>query len=253
MGRVARNGANKKATETRTTEARATARPEPRKPALGRRDVNRIMLVLVGGALLGAALITPWWTRGLTYDWDEQDNPRPVGGMYEGAYVQYRPFATPGSLAGFSTDGSRETATAVLGVALVICALFAWATSILRIAMRFEWVETNHDLPVRFAIIATILGIFAVVWGAFFLPLLGVNPGWLYGDEAQGGADNSQVQNGDGQTIIESTRYANVGFFLGIIGGVAYPAALWFDAARTRALNTIGTTMTMASRTPITF
>jgi hypothetical protein len=27
-----------------------------------------------------------------------------------------------------------------------------------------------------------------------------------------------------------------VGFFLGIAGAVAYPAVLWFDAARTRAL-----------------
>lgn len=208
----------------------------PQQPAFGRRDVNRLVLVLVGATLLFAAMITPWWTRGITVDWDEQDNPRPVGPAYEGLYVQYRPFATPGSIGGFSTDGARETATAVLGISLVLCSLFATATTALRLAMRFGKLETDHDLPVRFGITATLLGVFAVLWGAFFLPLLGPNPGWLYGDEAD--FDPSQLP--DGTSFVESVRYANVGFFLGILGAVAYPAALWFDAARVRAVERMG-------------
>ncbi|MEK6975951.1 MAG: hypothetical protein AABY18_06380 [Candidatus Thermoplasmatota archaeon] len=201
-------------------------------PAFGRRDVNRLTLVLVGATLLFAATITPWWTRGITMDYDSEDNPRPFGEAYEGIYVQYRPFATPASLAGFSTDGQRETATAILGVSLVLCGLFASATTALRLGMRFGKVETDHDLPVRFAMTAFILGLFAVLWGAFFLPLLGPNPGWLYGDEGELPED---FDEGDLQGT-KATRFANVGFFLGIAGAVGYPAALWFDASRTRAL-----------------
>lgn len=202
-----------------------------RAPTFGRRDVNRLTFVIVGATLLFAATITPWWTRGVTLDYDE-DNPRPYGEVYEGVYVQYRPFATPASLAGFSTDGERETATAILGVALVLCALFASATTALRLAMRFGKLEADHDLPVRFAMIAFILGLFAVLWGAFFLPLLGPNPGWLYGTEGEL-PDGFDEEDLNGAT---ATRFANVGFFLGIAGAVAYPAVLWFDAARTRAL-----------------
>ena len=70
-----------------------------------------------------------------------------------------------------------------------------------------------------------------MLWGAFFLPLLGPNPGWLYGEEGQ----FPEGFDGD-EGVVESTRFANVGFFLGIVGAVGYPAVLWFDAARTRAL-----------------
>lgn len=200
-------------------------------PTFTRRDVNRLTLILVGATLLFAATITPWWTRGVTYNFNDEIE-RPFGAVYEGGYVQYRPFATPGSIGGFSTDGQRETATAILGIALVLCALFATATTALRLAMRFNKLETDHDLPVRFAMTATLVGLFAVLWGAFFLPLLGPNPGLLYGNEGElpPGADDEELQ------IIESTRFANIGFFLGIVGAVAYPAVLWFDASRTRAL-----------------
>lgn len=200
-------------------------------PTFTRRDANRLTFILVGATLLLAATITPWWTRGFTYDFSD-DQPRPFGEVYEGAYVQYRPFATPGSLAGFSTDGQRETATAVLGIALVLCGLFAWATTGLRLAMRFGRLETDHDLPVRFAMTAFLLGLFAVLWGAFFLPLLGPNPGMLYGNEGE----IPEGFDADDFNFVESTRFANVGFFLGIAGAVGYPAVLWFDAARTRAL-----------------
>lgn len=221
---------------------RSTADTTPEAPAFSRRDINRLTLVLVGATLLFAATVTPWWTRGLTMQWDDEENPRPTGYAYEGFYVQYRPFATPGSLAGFSTDGQRETATAVLGVALVLTGLFATATTVVRTGMRLGKIETDHDAPVRFAIIATILGAFAVLWGAFFLPLLGPDPGWLYGDEG-----TNTVTTEDGVEFIESARFANVGFFLGILGAVGYPAALWFDAARARALATQGTTTSAAS------
>lgn len=207
--------------------------PEPdAEPAFGRRDVNRLTIVILGATLLFAATITPWWTRGFTYDFDDE-NPRPFGNVQEGGYVQYRPFATPGSLAGFSTDGQRETATAILGISLLLCGIFAAATTALRLAMRFGKLETDHDLPVRFAMTAFILGLFAVLWGAFFLPLLGPNPGWLYGEEGEfpEGFDDEEAQG-----VVESTRFANIGFFLGIAGAVGYPAVLWFDAARTRAL-----------------
>lgn len=212
---------------------RKSSSAEPARPAFGRRDVNRLTFVLVGATLLFAATITPWWTRGYTLDFDDQDNPRPPGAPYEGGYVQYRPFATPASLAGFSTDGERETATAILGIALVLCALFAWATTALRLAMRFGKVETDHDLPVRFAVTAFLLGLFAVLWGALFLPLLGPNPGLAYGAEGEG--DAAAELEADG--FVESKRFLNVGFFLGVVGALGYPGLLWFDAARTRALN----------------
>lgn len=203
-------------------------------PAFTRRDINRLTFVLVGATLLFAATITPWWTRGYTLDFDEDDNPRPPGAPYEGGYVQYRPFATPASLAGFSTDGERETATAILGIALVLCGLFASATTALRMLMRFGKVEADHDLPVRFAMTAFILGLFAVLWGAFFLPLLGPSPGWAFGDDTDFNEEEREDLGTEG--FLESKRFLNIGFYVGILGAVGYPAVLWFDAARTRAL-----------------
>lgn len=217
----------------RNTSATSNVEPLP----MGSRQATRLMLVLVGAAVLSASLVTPWWTRGVTEDFND-DNPRPEGAAVEGFYVQYRPYMTPASPAGFSTDAGRETATAVLGIALTVCSLFVAAIGVLRLGMHFGWIETNHDVPVRLAIVAFIVGIFAVIWGAFFLPLLGPNPGMLYGNE--GTDSGNDFFTGSEQDFTESTRYANVGFFLGIVGAVGFPAYLWADAARTRALS--GTT-----------
>ncbi|HLF16913.1 MAG TPA: hypothetical protein VI796_05745 [Candidatus Thermoplasmatota archaeon] len=209
---------------------------------LDSRGVTRLFIVLACGVILGASLITPWWTRGFNINWDEDQNPRPAEAPVEGLYVNYRPYATPGSAGGFSTDAGRETATAILGISLTLCALFVVAASVLRVAMRMGWVETNHDTPVRFAIGAFVVGLFAVLWGAFFLPLLGPNPGMLYGGES----DQTVQDFGEEDfAFVESTRYANVGFFLGIVGAVGFPAFLWADAVRER--NEAGTST--ASRT----
>lgn len=222
------------------------------KVELTARDTSRLFIALVGAVVLSASLVTPWWTRGLTIDWDEDDNPRPIGTPAEGFYVQYRPYSTPGGFAGLSTDAGRETATAVLGIALTLCAAFAAAAGALRVGKRLGWLDVSDDAPVRFAIGAFIVGTFAVLWGAFFLPLLGPNPGWLYGEEAQVSPEET-FDGGDGATFIEDVRYANVGFFLGIVGGVAFPAFLWYDAAQARALNWTGTQSSKPSAGTLTF
>lgn len=216
----------------------AKSSPSGKKVELTARDTTRLFIVLVGAVVLSASLITPWWTRGVTVDWDEDDNPRPAGAPTEGFYVQYKPYMTPASPAGFSTDAGRETATAVLGIALTLCAAFVAAAGGLRLGKRLGWIEVGDDAPVRFAIGAFIVGTFAVLWGAFFLPLLGPNPGWLYGEEAQ--MSEEEAFGEEGASFIEDVRYANVGFFLGIVGGVAFPAFLWYDAAQARALNWTG-------------
>ncbi len=216
---------------------------------MGSRQSTRLMLVILGAAVLSASLVTPWWTRGFTEDFND-NNPRPEGMGAEGFSFNYRPFGTPGGIAGFSTDAGRETATAVLGISLTVCMLFAAAVGVLRLGMHLGWIETNHDAPVRFAIMAFIVGVFAVIWGAFFLPLLGPNPGMLYGEEGEDqGVD---FFTGD-QDFTEASRYANVGFFLGIVGAVGFPAYLWFDAARTRALSGTGTTTRSRAGADVTF
>jgi hypothetical protein len=100
--------------------------------------------------------------------------------------------------------------------------------------MAAERMETDLNTPIYLAMGAFIAGIFTVLWAAFFLPLAGPGGGWLYGDEP----DMEETEGpGDGGFVqYEVSRYANVGFFLGIVGGIGFPAYLWADATRTRAL-----------------
>lgn len=220
--------------------------PEPL--PFGFPQTTRVILVLLGATVLVGALLAPWWTRGMNmdeetlYDAESDDGEDlalevaffgfPVGS--EGLYLNYGAFHTP-SQGSISFDSGRETATAVLGIALVGCLVFCAAAVLVRIAMAAGWIETSDDAPVRLSIVAFILGLFAVLWGAFFLPLAGDNPGWLYGEEP---AEDILAES----DIVEATRYANAGFFLGIVGAVGFPAYLWFDAARVRAFNQLGWT-----------
>jgi hypothetical protein len=206
--------------------------------------------MILGCAILVSAFLAPWWTRGFTYNFDEQDNPRSeVESGYEGVYYNYYPFRTPGfSGQGFSTDASRETATAMLGIGLLVCAAFVAAGLIVRWAMTTQRIEQDDTAPVYLAIGAFIAGLFTVLWGAFFLPLAGAGGGWLYGDEP-GSPSGEGFGGNDG---IESSRYANAGFFLGVVGAVGFPAYLWLDAARVRAAS--GETMTVqVGSTKLTF
>jgi len=201
----------------------------------GRTEATRVAVVLLGGILIATAFLTPWWTRGLSLDYDEDEFSRSFPGFDEPA-TSYGPFKTPGA-GGFSADASRAAAVAVLGVSASVAALFASASLGTRALMHTGRIEENLDVPVRFAIVAFLAGAFAIVWAGLFLPLLGNNPGWLYGQES-GFADL-----GEFGAYIEVVRYANVGFFAGILGLVAYPAWLWADAARVRAVRTAGTTV----------
>lgn len=211
----------------------------------GSTQSTRLILVLLGATVLLGAFLAPWWTRGM--DVDEHKLYAPVDGEddgtsfsilgfwpgTEGIYYNYGAFHTP-SNGGVSSDSGREAAVAVLGIGLALCAAFAAVSLAVRWMMARGVLELSYDAPVRLAICAFVAGIFAVLWGAFFLPLAGDNPGMLYGEEP------SHDVFAQTEGILETARYANVGFFLGIVGAVVFPGYLWFDAARVRALNSFG-------------
>lgn len=196
--------------------------------SLGRRDVKRIFLIVLGTVILATAIISPWWTRGMTINSTQNRPDSEREPAIEGQYLNYAPFQTPGGVLGVTSDASRAAAVAILGIALVVCLTFTLLQVGLRVGMRLGWLEENRDLPVRFAIAAFVAGTFAVLWGALFLPLLGVNPGFLWGTEY--GSANTQGPD----PRMEVTRYANAGFYLGVVGAAAYPLLLWLDAAATR-------------------
>lgn len=208
-------------TSNTSTTPHAARRPQ-------RVNTARVLLVVVGSAVLFSALVSPWWTRGVNLEDTPQfpASERPPG--VEGIYANYSPFRTPGAIAGFTTDGSRAMAVAILGLGLVLCQAFAWTHLVIRRGMERGTLEENPDIPVRFAIAAFICGAFAVLWGALMLPLLGNNPGFLWGTEY----GSTLVAETDG--ILSETRYANAGFYLGIVGAMAYPALLWAQAASAR-------------------
>lgn len=197
-----------------------------------------MVVVLVGTAVLIASFMAPWWTRGVSIDYNDE-NPRFVPGFDQPA-LSYGPFSTPGA-GGFSADGSREAAVAVLGIGFVLTAGLIAGSLWLRGLHRAGKLDVNPDVAVRLCIAAFLTGTFTVIWAAFFLPLLGNNPGWLYGQEL------SPIAL-EGVSFAEDARYANAGFFLGIVGLVFYPAFLWADAAATRTAEILGTT-TKATKT----
>lgn len=199
--------------------------PTPRTLLFHPSQTTRLLVGIFGTVLLAAAMVSPWWTRGLTVQFNAQ-NPRPPGMIAEGFYASYGPYSIPGTFSGFSTDAGRATAVAILGAAMTMCIVCVLAVNLLRILRAQDRINTSDDVPVRLAITAALFGTFAVLWAAFFLPLLGPNPGWLYGTE---GAVNAQ-NFGTAAQFFETTRYANVGFFLGIAGAVIYPALLWIEA-----------------------
>jgi hypothetical protein len=143
------------------------------------------------------------------------------------------PFQTPGA-GTVTTDASRAAAVAVLGIGFLISALFASASVTSRLLMKTGRLEHNPGIAATFAMVSFVAGVFTIVWAAFFLPLLGNNPGWLYGSELPTAVANSMPPGW------AETRYANAGFFLGILGTIAYPAYLWADANRARNELTTG-------------
>lgn len=222
----------------RASSAAGNAGGQANNVRLTSRDVTRVVVVLLGITMIVASFFTPWWTRGFSIDWNDSSNPRPTEmAAFEGMYWSYGPFQTPGA-GSVSIDGYREFAAAALGIVLVLSSLFVSAHLALRWGMHTGRIEADDNLPVRFAIAAFWLGLAGFLVAAFLLPVAGPNPGWLYGEEA-GASVNF---DGDGQTFVEDVRFANAGFFIGLLAFVAYPAWLWADAARTRAMNAVGTT-----------
>src|SRR5688572_15644933 len=144
----------------------STSAPQPL--PFGSRERSRLVLTLLGVAVLASAFLAPWWTRGFTVQWDEDDNPRSaVTAGVEGVYHNYGPFRTPtGSqiqgLGGDSVDSGRETAVAVLGIGLLVTTLFVAANIAVRWMMVTGRLETDHHAPVYLAIGAFIAGIFTV-------------------------------------------------------------------------------------------
>lgn len=227
---------------------------------------RRLVIILFGIAIVVGAFLTPWWTRGLTLNHDcayaDPAAPTPPGcringnnngnsnfgfsgtGLNgaEGVYLNYGIFHTPtDGLIG--TDASRETAAGILGVGALLCVFFVAASQVIRFLAETGRIVCSPNLAVRLAIAGFATGLFTVLWGAFFLPLLGNGPGMLYGNNIPGGIPAPFDR------IIQDSRYANAGFFLGIVGFVFVPAYLWADAhaARREAEWTVGTT-TLATR-----
>ncbi len=196
------------------------------------RDITRVVVVLVGTAIVIAAFLAPWWTRGISIEYNDEENPRQIPG-FDQPSLSYGPFSTPGA-GGFSADGSREAAVSVLGIGFVLTTGLVTGSLWLRGLARTGRIDVNPDVAVRMTIAAFITGLFTVIWAAFFLPLLGTNPGWLYGQELGSGVL-------DGVDFVEDVRYANAGFFLGIVGLVMYPAFLWADASASRTAKVLGT------------
>ncbi len=194
------------------------------------RDVARLVVVLLGVALVIAAFSSPWWTRGLTLDKEGLEDSEwffPPGS--EGNYYDYGPFQIPASAAG-SSDSGRAAAVAILGVAAVVATLFIAAHLVLRYLSFRDKVAVDSSVPVRLAIAAVLVGAFTILWAGLFLPLAGPNAGFLYGDEP---APSGSFFNND-EAPFQVTRYANAGFFFGIVAFVAFPAYLWVDASASR-------------------
>jgi len=191
----------------------------------------RIVAVVLGTSLVIGAFTAPWWTRGMDFDPVEEETNFPPG--MQGQYYHYGPFVTPGD-GQISFDASREGVVALLGVLGVATVGFLVASVLVRWAARAGRVGTDSNAPVRLSILAFLTGTAAVLIGGLFVPLLGQDPGFLWGDEDVTGTIAEQ----QGATeFFETTRYGNAGFFLGILAFVALPAFAWADAATVRALS----------------
>jgi len=137
----------------------------------------------------------------------------------------YGPFHTP-SVQGVGTDASRETAVSVLGIGAFTATLFAAASLAVRGLAAIGRITAHPSTAVRLAIIAFAAGLFTVLWGTFFLPLLGNGPGMLWGSNFSGDASLGMYFD---------SRYANVGYYLGVLGfvaltpvlGLILPLAVW--------------------------
>ena len=213
----------------------ASQTPQTQPLVIGRKEVLRTAVVIVAIAIVAGAFLTPWWTRGLSLPTVKGAGSSSQSGqdlqksLVEGQYVNYGPYSTP-QVQGLATDPGRETATAVLGIAASLAIAFAFASLWVRWSTFTGRIATTPSLAVRLAIVASVVGVFTVLWGAFFVPLLGPNPGWLYA-----GKTVSQSVGNSISVAYETTRYANVGFFLGILGFVGFPAYLWVDAHLARS------------------
>jgi hypothetical protein len=229
---------------------------------LSDRNGARLVLFILGASLMLGAFTAPWWTRGIAFEHDciyDEAKARSsecrttgsptfafdglIGLGQEGVFLNYGVFSVPGAN-GVTTDASRETAVTILGIGAVLCAAFALAGILLRFLVHLGKVEAGADLPTRLAILGFVAGLFTVLWGALFLPLLGSGPGMLWGREYNGTLFDSLK-------FLSDTRYANAGFYFGIAGFVLFPAWLWLDAHRARAASTWGAVAgTEAASTP---
>lgn len=192
------------------------------------KDVSHLVVLAVAALLIVTALTTPWWTRGYIIDHDNDATAQETGevpAFMDTFDVSYYPFVTP-AFGPFQFDSIREIAVTVTGLAVAMCAIFVVAHNLSRLGIRTGHINASPGLPVKFAIAAFWLGIVGV-GSALLWPFLGTNIEGIYGYEEF--FTNTNAEGGD-VTVVEQGAFMNIGFYLGFIAFVMYPAYLWINA-----------------------
>lgn len=204
---------------------------------INQKDVTHLVVVAVATVLLVTAMFAPWWTRGYTIDHGSDATPEQKAmegpsGFIDTITVSYYPFVTP-SFGPFQFDSIREIAVTVTGIALVLCAVFVMAHNLTRWGIRTGRINASPGLPIKFAIASFWLGLIGV--GSVLLwPFLGQNIEGIYSFDQLFPPDGFEGGEDGPVTVIKEAEYLNVGFYVGILGFIAYPAYLWINAASVR-------------------
>ncbi len=191
-------------------------------------DIRHLAIVVVASVILLSSLITPWWTRGYTIDYaDDQPDTDTAPVFVDTFTVSYYPFQTP-AFGPFQFDSVREAAVTITGIAIALSALLALGHNLVRWGIRTGRVDTDLGVPVKLAIASFLVGAFGVLF-ALLWPFMGINSDGIFSADAVFGGDAP-----DG-VLVEDQSFLNAGFFLGILGFMMYPAYLWVDAHLNRA------------------
>jgi hypothetical protein len=197
-----------------------------------RQDVRFLTIAAVGALLIVTAFTTSWWTRGYTVEHgDDASAGDDFPAFLDTLTVSYGPFSTP-SFGPFQFDSVREVAVTVTGIAVALAAIFATASMAVRWGVSRGRVDADDGVAVKLAIASVWLGLFGVLF-VLLWPFIGVNGDGYYSSEEVFGGDGSAM-------LVENKEFLNVGFYVGILGFVAYPAYLWYaaHAAREQATTT---------------
>ena len=134
-----------------------------------------------------------------------------------------------GKLVAWRRGTRTEHAVTVTGIAVALCAVFAAASNIVRWGIARGRIDADDGMPVKLAIVALWFGLFGVLF-VLLWPYIGINGEGYYASQTV-----FEDGSGDGQVLLVQDReFLNVGFYVGILGFVAYPAYLWADAHAAR-------------------